>query len=260
MAGSITRQNKLPIAILFLVASLSLLSFSLLAADSLVDTPTLITITQDSPELALQGNPAKFEDAKELLARFAGLQSLRAAFSQQMRDEKGALLDESEGEVIWMRPLRFRWDIHAPFKQSIVINDGKHYQYDVDLEQLIVRELTDEVARLPRIILAGSLEGLTQDYEVSRVRTMAKNAVPSDTGTEELSTALYRLTPRISDENTFELQSMLFAFAGEELVEINIVDSLGQTSRFELKRSEGIEINEKDFEINAPDSTFTIYQ
>ena len=208
----------------------------------------------------MQGNPAEFEDAKDLLARFAGLQSLRAAFSQQMRDEKGALLDESEGEVIWMRPLRFRWDIHTPFKQSIVINDGKHYQYDVDLEQLIVRELTDEVARLPRIILAGSLEGLTQDYEVNRVRALSEAVVSPAAELGGLSSVLYRLTPKTSGDDSFELQSMLFAFVGEELVEINIVDSLGQTSRFELKRSESAAVGEKDFDINAPDSTFTIYQ
>ncbi len=208
------------------------------------------------PKPAAQERDPALEDARQLLLRFEALNVLRASFKQQMRDEQGQLLDESEGEVLWMRPMSFRWDVHSPFAQSIVINNGKHYQYDIDLEQLIVRELSEAVASLPTVILAGELQSLTEKYDVKAVRVMAQDDALSAEGGQ----SLYRLMPKASDADEGEFAELLFAFQGERLVEISLLDRLGQTSRFELETSAQQGVVAEDFEIEVPDSTLTVYQ
>lgn len=104
--------------------------------------------------VALAAAPAHAEDARTLLDRFAeGLVSLEGRFEQQVYNADGSLREEAKGSVALKAPRAFRWEYEAPYEQLIVA-DGTHvWMYDVDLEQVTVKQQANQEAQSPLVVL-----------------------------------------------------------------------------------------------------------
>lgn len=84
--------------------------------------------------------------------------SMRAKFHQKVKDNTGAVVQEVEGTMQLQRPNKFRWDYKKPYEQEI-ISDGKDvFLYDVDLEQVTIRALSQTLGTSPASLLAGGAE------------------------------------------------------------------------------------------------------
>lgn len=84
--------------------------------------------------------------------------SMRAKFHQKVKDNTGAVVQEVEGTMQLQRPNKFRWDYKKPYEQEI-ISDGKDvFLYDVDLEQVTIRALSQTLGSSPASLLAGGAE------------------------------------------------------------------------------------------------------
>lgn len=80
-------------------------------------------------------------DARDALDRFAEeLETLSASFRQVIFDSDGFALEESEGELYFQAPDRFRWDYEEPFPQQLVADGQRLWHFDEALEQVTVRE------------------------------------------------------------------------------------------------------------------------
>ncbi|MEE4639340.1 MAG: outer membrane lipoprotein chaperone LolA [Wenzhouxiangella sp.] len=78
-------------------------------------------------------------DAREALDRFAeGLNTLSGSFRQIIFDSDGFALEESEGELYFQAPDRFRWDYQQPFPQQLVADGQRMWHFDELLEQVTV--------------------------------------------------------------------------------------------------------------------------
>jgi outer membrane lipoprotein carrier protein len=53
------------------------------------------------------------------------------------------------------RPGRFRWDYDPPAEQSIIADGERMWVYDIDLEQVTVRKLTDALGTSPAGVLSS---------------------------------------------------------------------------------------------------------
>lgn len=194
-------------------------------------------------------------DAQALVQLLEPVQQLRARFKQVMHDANNELIDQSAGSVIWQRPMLFRWDIKEPFIQSIVVDGDKHYQYDADLEQLIVQSLADEAAALPRAILSGDVEVVQQYYTVRQVHAVAQSSALQEKKTS--ASGIFKLRPLDADH---ELREILLVFDNGMLQEMSVLDSLGQISSFQLFEQSTDAIEKEDFEIQTTEHTEVIYQ
>jgi outer membrane lipoprotein carrier protein len=83
------------------------------------------------------------------------VQTLDAAFTQRVYDEKGELVQESSGSVQLARPERFRWEYEKPDRQLILADGEKLWIYDPELEQATVKSLKDALGAAPIALLTG---------------------------------------------------------------------------------------------------------
>ena len=152
---------------------------------------------------------------------FQEFKTLRADFSQVVLDENLVPLEESAGRLWIARPGRFRWDYHPPFAQQIVADGTRIWIYDIELEQVTVRDQRSMLEGTPALLLAG-LEELETDYVIE------------DLG-QQGSVVWVSLQPKIGNGGFAEVQ---LGFQNDTLRLIQLLDHLDQITRIVLSHVE----------------------
>jgi len=165
--------------------------------------------------------PAAAADAALRLERYLDeLTSLRAEFRQSVTDARGRAIERAEGTMSLLRPGRFRWEYRVP--EQLIVSDGKTiWHYDIELEQVTIREAGATLAGTPAQLLAGQAD-LDEEFSIT------------DAGEGEgLQWSL--LTPRRPDPDFRELR---LGFDGRELRRMRLFDRLDQITELELLQIE----------------------
>ncbi len=153
-------------------------------------------------------------DAVDTLREFAReVKTGRAAFTQTVSSPDGARKKTSSGQFEFARPDRFRFEYRKPFEQQIVADGRKVWLYDVDLNQVTVRAMSQALGATPAALLAGA--AMDKDFELS--------AAPSQDG---LDWVLAR--PKVKEGAT--VQSLRIGFRAKTLAALEIIDVFGQRS------------------------------
>ncbi|HEN47054.1 MAG TPA: outer membrane lipoprotein carrier protein LolA [Mizugakiibacter sp.] len=93
-------------------------------------------------------------DARAQFNTFArALHSLSGQFSQRSVDMNGRVGRLVHGTIALAKPRRFRWQITAPYPQTIVADGHKIWVYDPQLEQVSVRDQSHAEAHSPLSVL-----------------------------------------------------------------------------------------------------------
>lgn len=152
-----------------------------------------------------------------------GLRSLRADFDQEIADAEGSVREHASGTLVLQKPGRFRWDYREPYEQQLV-SDGVHvWLYDVELEQVTVREVSESLSTTPAMLLSGRGD---------IAATFTVRAGEMDQGLQWIV-----LTPKLEES---DFRSVRLGFRGNDLERMELTDRLGQTARI---RFSGIERN-----------------
>ena len=161
----------------------------------------------------------------------AGMRSIEAAFNQQLKDEKGALIQESSGRVVLSHPGRFRWETAPPFTQLVVSDGNTVWQYDPDLAQVVVRPLDKRADQVPSMLLAGEVEAVDKLYSIA--------ASGDDAGAER-----FEFLPRVEGSPFSKLALQFRAGAVERL---EITDGLGQRTEVSFSDVKSVPVPEAAF-------------
>jgi outer membrane lipoprotein carrier protein len=140
------------------------------------------------------------------------MRSIEATFNQLLKDEKGALIQESSGRVVLAHPGRFRWETAPPFEQLVVSDGSTVWQYDPDLAQVVIRPLDQRADQVPSMLLAGEVAAVDKLYSIAASR--------DDAGAER-----FELMPR--DEGS-PFSRLALQFRSGSLERLEITDGLGQ--------------------------------
>ena len=89
---------------------------------------------------------------------FSHTQSMKANFHQVVTDKQGRKVQEVSGTMQLQRPNKFRWDYAKPYEQQIVSDGSQVFLYDIDLQQVTVRDLSKTLGSSPAALLAGGAE------------------------------------------------------------------------------------------------------
>ena len=89
---------------------------------------------------------------------FSNTQSMKANFHQIVTDKQGRKVQEVSGTMQLQRPNKFRWDYAKPYEQQIVSDGSQVFLYDIDLQQVTVRDLSKTLGSSPAALLAGGAE------------------------------------------------------------------------------------------------------
>lgn len=128
----------------------------------------LLTTAALAQDEALDETDALFAQGQAALEQFnAGVTTLRGEFAQRVYKPDGSV-EESSGSYLLSRPGRFVWTYEMPYEQRIVADGRNLWLYDVDLDQVTVREQTEALGQSPAEILGGGEDVLAAfDYQGS---------------------------------------------------------------------------------------------
>jgi outer membrane lipoprotein carrier protein len=92
---------------------------------------------------------------------FDGLNTLRATFTQTVKDAKGKEVDRTTGNLVVSRPGKFRWEVNPNAKGAggaqLLVADGKNvWFFDKDLEQVTVKPADAALSSTPAMLLSGA--------------------------------------------------------------------------------------------------------
>ncbi len=162
-----------------------------------------------------------------------GLKSLRAQFTQTVKDAQGHTTDQTSGELVVLRPGRFRWESHdaggaaagsaaSPDSGQLLIADGRNvWFYDRDLQQVTVKPADAALSATPMMLLSGGA-------------AVRRAFAISDAGTKD-GLSWLRVKPRASEA---DFRQAVLGFAGGELQQMILEDKLGQQATLIFSRSQ----------------------
>lgn len=81
--------------------------------------------------------------------------TFQSHFEQIIRDEQGEIIDKMEGTISIEKPDNFRWHYKRPYEQIIIGNGIKLISYDIDLNNITLRDYQSINNTAPIIMLKG---------------------------------------------------------------------------------------------------------
>ncbi|MCD8521545.1 MAG: outer membrane lipoprotein chaperone LolA [Saccharospirillaceae bacterium] len=149
----------------------------------------------------------------DFLLRLKQLQSLESSFEQTTRDVSGRILQQMNGTLTVAKPGKMRWQTNAPFEQ-LVVSDGKLiWIYDMDLEQVTIRDMDQRIQETPALLLSGHAADVEKSFVVTEQRAG--------------SDLIFQLVPK-DPSQLFE--SLEFHYQGKNLKRMMIFDAAGQVT------------------------------
>jgi hypothetical protein len=151
-----------------------------------------------------------------------GQNTVSGTFHQTVNDINGALAFSSTGRFAALKPHHFRWEIESPDRQLLVATPDAFWQWDKDLDVVILRDAPD-IKDLP---ISAIWSGTVEDRP--------------NVGVE---------AGHFGDE----LKDLSVHSPNENTIIVLFEDSLGQKTRFEFTlEAQGV-VNSSTFEVSLPD-------
>ena len=143
-------------------------------------------------------------------------------FSQILSDSSGTTLVETRGTFSTIKPDLYRWEIESPDRQLLLLNEDGFWQWDKDLDIVILRDRPN-LEDLPLALIWEGSSGHSGSIETSTT------ALPS--GIERIT-----LTSSAADS-----------------IEIRLTDALDQETVLRLRLMETSNLSPSDFAFEFPE-------
>ena len=128
-------------------------SHKLTIAFSLVLFSTPLALSQELPQTQLSN----------LLLH---VNSMSARVQQLIVESDGAVLEESSIQMHLLRPDGFYWETLEPFPELVVTDGTLLWNYQQDLEQVVIEDWDNSRSELAAELLSGRSDRLSAEYEV----------------------------------------------------------------------------------------------
>ncbi len=162
---------------------------------------------------------AQADALANFLARLQQLQSLEADFTQVTRDNTGRTLQQLNGTLTVAKPGKMRWQTAAPYEQLVVSDGELVWIYDMDLEQVTIRNMDLRVQETPALLLSGDSAQVGQNFTVAE-------SVQGDF-------SRYQLIPK---DRSQLFEKLDFQYQQQQLESMRIYDAAGQITEIVFAR------------------------
>ncbi|ABE55028.1 outer membrane lipoprotein carrier protein LolA [Shewanella denitrificans OS217] len=168
------------------------------------------------------------DDAAKLRGKLAQVDSLHAAFSQQVTDINNKLIQQGQGVFALAYPSKFYWHLVEP-DESLIVADGTDlWVYNPFAEEVTVMDVSQAVEASPIALLVHRDEETWSLYHVEQA---------SATG----DTSCFNILPKTLKANVVAVS---VCFKGKQLTDFNLTDSQGNLSRFALSAQRQVKSDE----------------
>ena len=156
---------------------------------------------------------AQQDDLSELDALLGDIDTLRADVEQLIVESDGGVLEESQIKMQLKKPDGFYWETLSPFPELIVTNGELLWNYQPDLEQVVIEEWDSDRSELAAQLLSGQTDTLARDYSTELAEQLAAEIKE------------FLLTPRAADSVYSQIK---ITFLDEELDMIHLRNKNGE--------------------------------
>ena len=196
---------------------------SLTASLSLCHIP--LALSQETPQTQLS----------KLLRQ---VNTMSATVQQLIVESDGALLEESSIQMHVMRPNGFYWETLEPFPELVVTNGAVLWNYQPDLEQVVIENWDSSRAELAAELLSGRTDSLSEEYEIF---------IESDTGEDMV---VFQLLP--FDQNSL-YRRINISFDSSALLSIHLDSKNGQKTLWQFNQPQiNQQLNPDLFNLQIP--------
>ncbi len=105
-------------------------------------------------------------DIDRLEALLADIETLSADVEQLIVEKDGGVLETSQIRMRLKRPDGFYWETTEPFPELIVTDGETLWNYQPDLEQVVIENWDDVAEELAARLLSGKIASLNEDYRI----------------------------------------------------------------------------------------------
>ena len=141
-----------------------------------------------------------------------GIDTMAADVLQLILESDGGVLEESEIKMYLKKPNGFYWETTEPFPELIVTDGTRLWNYQPDLEQVVIEDWDSSRSELAAQLLNGQTENLAEEYHIE--------LLGEGTEIEE-----FQLTPIASDSVYSKIS---ISFARGELEMIHMASKNGE--------------------------------
>ena len=114
--------------------------------------------------LALSFSTVAFAEAAldSFIKRLDVVSSMETHFEQVTLDQSGEVLQSLSGTLTVARPGKMRWQTEPPYEQLVVSDGELVWVYDMDLEQVTIRQLEAKLQDTPALLLSGNTSEIAE--------------------------------------------------------------------------------------------------
>ncbi|MDK1286490.1 outer membrane lipoprotein chaperone LolA [Pseudoalteromonas umbrosa] len=174
-------------------------------------------------------------DAESLKTKLKSLNTFKANFTQQVKDEEGTLLQDGTGNIALKYPSKIRWQQLEPDETLLVSDGDKTFYFDSFAEQVTVMNTAGLIDTTPFVLLTTQDKSQWAKYDVTK------------------TTVGYRVLPKPDVESQVEQLDIVFESAGLAIDSLSIKDASGQISTFKFVDAKtNLEMDDKSFTFKIP--------
>jgi outer membrane lipoprotein carrier protein len=157
--------------------------------------------------------------ANALAEQLANMQSLKAQFTQVVRDEHGDILQQASGELLMQQPRKLHWSTQSPYRHQVITDGTYLWTMDFDLMQASRRPAAEAFTDTPALLLSGDIDAINQHYDIS----------DSMVGDEHV----FYLTPKATNSG---FETMNLRFRNQRPTALHFTDHFGQQTVIQLNQ------------------------
>ena len=181
---------------------------------------------------------------KNMQTAYAGMQSFRADFTQQLLQRESGVVEKRQGVILFQKPLRVRWETAAPHAELLMVTDKEIWNYlpDEELAYRYSRALAEDSRSLIQVITGQS--ALSRDFDV-------ESAQSADDGN------LVHLLLYPKEPTTELTEAQIWLDPSTSLIRrVMVMDFYGNTNTIELQNLKpNASVADKDFQFTPPRGT-----
>lgn len=204
-----------------------------------------------APQLAPKPVPQASPNAVQTLRNFVKqAQTGQAEFTQVVISPDGQRQRRSTGTLAFQRPDRFRFAYTSPSEQLIVADGQQVWLYDVDLEQVTVRPVSEAVGNTPAAILSSA--ALERDFTLKAIPGPTAGAVTA-APVSVPGGMKWQWVQAIPKRKDGSFQTVEVGFVQGRLAALDILDGFGQRTRLSFSKFEtGVRLSPDQFKFTPP--------
>lgn len=136
------------------------------------------------------------------------ISTLTADVTQLIVESDGGILEESDIRMALKKPDGFSWETLSPFPELIVTNGKTLWNYQPDLEQVVIEDWDTSRSELAAQLLNGQTDNLAEEYTIHQLES------------DNQQTQEFRLNP-IALDSVYEEIRISFLNGALEMIYLN---------------------------------------